>query len=216
MSGRTLSIVVTHFDGAGPPPPPPAGGDGCFLYGSLILMANRTWKPIQDVIIGDLVMTLTGVGKVLKTPKYTLGYGRSIVALNTIDKKKKIMMSDDHSVWTMFEDKQWWGTYNYSHYLWEMNNVDNNNGEGPQLEEHSKSLIRGKYYLHATDEGFMPSFIEYHPEYGPETSLYHLIVDKGSYIVDGFVMSSSPKDEFYKDVDWKGIDNDFKFISGAA
>jgi len=177
-------------------------GDGCFLKGSLITMWNGETLPIELVKIGDKVKTLTGIGTVLKTPLYKLGKGRSIVKVKS--DKRELLMSDDHSLWTLFSDKQWWGTYNYSHYLWEMNNVDNNDGEGPQLIEHSRPLIRNKPYYHATDSGFVECKTDYNiDQYDPNTQLFHLIVDKGSYFVDGFIVSSSPKDEYYINANWK-------------
>jgi hypothetical protein len=184
-----------------------ACGDGCFVKGSKIFMADGREIAIEDVKVGDQVYTLTGKGIVLKTPRYTLGVGRNIVDVSTEDGKRTITMSDDHSLWTKFGEIQWWGTYNFSHYLYEMSNVQNNDGEGPQLKEHSRILVRGRPYMHATDLGFKQCTVSYaeSSKYTPDTELYHLIVDTGSYIVNGFVVSSSPKDEYYANANWKGL-----------
>jgi len=168
----------------------------------MITMADWSQKPIEWVVPGEMVRTLTGIGRVTKTKRYRLGVGRSIIKLGDL------YMSDDHSIWTMHQPHslvgQWWGTYNYSHYLWEMNHVDENDGEGPQLERHSVPLVRFKKHKHATLNGWEELEAVYQEGYSPDTELCHLIVDTGSYICDGIVMSSSPKDIYYVGADWRG------------
>ena len=39
-----------------PPPPPPPPTEGCFLYGTQILMADGSTKNIEDIVVGDQVI----------------------------------------------------------------------------------------------------------------------------------------------------------------
>jgi len=88
------------------------------------------------------------------------------------------MMTDDHPIWTQHADgSQGWGTYNYSHYLWEGDEVG------------AKALMRGKN-KHTTLNGWLELEPIYQDDYGPRTELVHLFVEDGSYVCDGLVVSS--------------------------
>jgi len=74
--------------------------NNCFVPGTLILMGDGTERSIEDVVVGDTVVTHTGkIRKVLETFKHPFrGYLRDIKRLGD---NRKLSLTPEHPVWAM-------------------------------------------------------------------------------------------------------------------
>lgn len=57
-------------------------GGSCFIAGTLILMDDFSWKPVEQLVSGDRVQGLTRVNTVIAPYKNTLGNRRSIMTFS--------------------------------------------------------------------------------------------------------------------------------------
>jgi len=185
-----------------------SGGDcsSCVLAGTLILMADGSTRPIETFVGGEMVKTMTGKSRVISLDKVILGLTRRIMEMR-VGTRTPLFISDGHSFWTRFDSPEgayeWWGVYNFNQYL-----VEKANGIGVRLNRDSIPLRFDIPQTHAHVEGWRHVQPIYHMMH-PETALYQLVVeDGGSYIAEGFVISSRPKDEHGENVRWKALTED--------
>ena len=76
--------------------------DECFVKGTLITLANKTKKPIEDIRIGDCVLNLNGIGIVKNTFINKVAIER-LIKIN-FNNGKSIVCSSDH----LFLTKNGW------------------------------------------------------------------------------------------------------------
>lgn len=119
--GRSGYAHVSGWSGAAAPPPgyinnqpPPSQcGSGsyhcsvsCFVAGSRVLMADYSWKAIETLESGDMLMTPTGPAPMLRLHQAVLGTGRSML---TMKEDPSTVWVGDHPLWSRnSEGKQWW------------------------------------------------------------------------------------------------------------
>lgn len=77
-------------------------GSTCFPAGSLVLMADFTWKKIEDVVVGDLVMSPTGVAVIRQIDRPVLGE-RRMFRMND----HSLYWSAEHSFWVKRMHREW-------------------------------------------------------------------------------------------------------------
>jgi hypothetical protein len=173
----------------------------CVMAGSAIMLASGETKAIESFQGGEQVMTLSGVAKVVRLETTFLGTSRRIIELCGNEDECPLYLSDDHPLWTRFSaDDEWWGTYNYNHYLFEKSV-----GAGSNLKRDAVVLRPDITYFHAHVEGWKRGRPTYF-NLPADTPLYHLAVDSGaSYIANGFVVISHCTDEDVKGVTWRGL-----------
>lgn len=106
-----------YINGAPPPPPPTNTGCGgyvnthcmvsCFVAGSRVLMADYSWRAIETLSAGDLLMTPTGPGRMLKLHQAILGTGRKMLTMKEDPETRWVA---DHPLWSrpVGGGKQWW------------------------------------------------------------------------------------------------------------
>jgi hypothetical protein len=171
----------------------------CFMEGTLILLADGSWKKIEEFIGGEIAHTLSGFGKVLELETTTLGVARRVIGLTA--GASTLYLSDDHPVWTRFsEGDDWWGTYNMNQYL-----SEKDLGVGSFLTRDAVALRVHTEYAHAHISGWVKTRPVYY-NLPSNTPLYHLDLEQGgSYIANGFVVSSHPRDKDFENVNWSGI-----------
>ena len=76
------------------------GGIPCFARGTPILMADRTMKPIEDVKVGDEVMSFTGEpDRVIRVHKRQSDHVRELWVSNQKGEKRRILTTDHHLFW---------------------------------------------------------------------------------------------------------------------
>lgn len=188
-----------------PPPPPPApspGGGTCVGTGTLITMWDGTKKPIEKIMVGDIVKTLTGVpGTVLQNKPVPLSPARRMMRLFHPD-GSYLRFSDDHDMWVDIDGTQQWGVYNYNWWLYEARDCYD------EEECPATPLIWYNHtYNFATDYGWHNTRAEWEIQQDPNEIIWGVKLDQGAgYIADGFVIiSEGCTSEDIKDVNWQGI-----------
>lgn len=177
------------------------GNCSCVLEGTQILLADGSTRAIETFSGGERVRNLGGVGTVIAIDRITLGVTRRVIELANA-RGESLFISDEHSLWTRFgvdaDAEEWWGTYNFSHYF-----MERCRGEGFRTTRDASPLRFDVPNEHATIDGWHRVQPIYHIM-APETPLFHLIVDVGgSYIADGFVISSHPTDADSEGAHWE-------------
>jgi hypothetical protein len=179
-----------------------AGGGTCFLPSAMVLMADGSLREMQSVRIGDRVMTMRGVGRVIDQEFIFLAAGRSIVSYGD----EPPFVTDDHAVWARHSWGEFWGTFNYRHWLFER---ENSAFESAAAEPHAIPLVPGRGAELAHVSGWLLTGPRYYSEFPSRTPLMNLVVDHGSYIVNGFVFSSMfasrPSAIHRGDLRWRGL-----------
>lgn len=78
-------------------------------------MGDYTWKPIEEVNIGDQVLGMNGtVNTVYALYNTKLGSHRVMYQL------ENLFFTGEHFFWIQDKGFEGWGVHNYNEYLWEM------------------------------------------------------------------------------------------------
>lgn len=171
----------------------------CVLANTPILLADGSTRFIELFKGGEIVRTLTGTARVEKLEIVHLGLTRRVIELVGPD-GESLYATDDHPLWTRVGDGEWWGTYNFSHYLFEKQA-----GGGSFLKRDAVPLRFDQPNEHAHVEGWHRVQPLYH-QAPPETPVFHLALDEGgSYIAGGFVLISHCHDEDVAGAQWRGL-----------
>lgn len=175
----------------------------CVLAGTQILLADGTSKSIETMVAGDVVRTLSGISRIRGVERLRLGVTRRVIEMRS-GSQPPLLISDEHAMWTRFDKDgtqfDWWGVYNFNHYL-----VEKENGHGVGLERDALPLRFDIPQTHAHIDGWKHVQPIYHLMH-PDTALYHLDVEQGgSYIAGGFVISSHACDQDGENVVWQGV-----------
>jgi hypothetical protein len=183
-----------YINGVAPPPPVTGGGSTdvcCFTAGSLVLMADRSWQPVETVRAGDWVMGVTGPEEVQRLHVSRLGH-RHLMGFAG----DRLRWSEEHSFWARKDGRQWWWSANPA--MWR--------------KEVELGVVKGLKDLYSHFQGdvdfaHLDGFVKRKVEVMPSTpdTLVYLPVTKGSpIIVDGYVVGASVN-EFsydYASLDW--------------
>lgn len=183
----------------GQPPPPPrsgnvGGGNGhCFVEGSLVLMADRTWKHVQAIRAGDYVMGPRGAALVQRLHVVELGNRK----LLSFAEDPRHMWSEEHPYWVRKNGKQWWWAANKD-----------------MLQDQFRSgLLRGlkdpnSLFDGAAEFATLNGFVHRTPitmiAADPKQKLYVPVVENSPIIVNGYVVGGFLSEyEFdYSTFDW--------------
>ena len=167
--------------------PPDRDGSGgcCFNPDALVMMADRTWKKIKDIVEGDAV-----IGIHLK-PNTVLGLKKTTVGNRPMKKfiDAGFYSTDDH----LFMTDNGWKTFNPQRL------VDNNAENLAFISESNKSspINDGDrlLYIDILGSDLIPSFINYREDavvtfpFPEDYVVYDLHLDgDNTYVVDGFVV----------------------------
>lgn len=196
------------------------GTDGCtcLLAGNRVLMADGSTKPIETVVVGDKVMTTEGPARVRLTETTRLGLTRKIIELRGHG-DECLVMTDDHPLWVSRPvsggaRKEWWGTYNLNHVLYEMRNTI-----GFELGELPMALAIDLPEQVAHVSGWMHVRPIYH-HLDPETTVHHLLVEGAcTFIAEGFPVFSHCLDKLAPAAPWGGLAHDAaaeRFVAGLV
>ncbi|QNB08819.1 hypothetical protein G5S34_20045 [Herbaspirillum frisingense] len=178
----------------------------CVLAGTMVLMADGSTRAVETFVGGEMVRTMSGVSRVMNVEKIVLGVTRRVLEMR-VGNQPPLFISDEHPFWTRFEGEngpyEWWGVYNFNHYL-----VEKANGVGVNLQRDAIPLRFDIPQTHAHVDGWRHVQPIYHAM-RPDTPVYNLAVeDGGSYICNGFVISSHTADRHAIGVQWKGLNTD--------
>jgi len=202
VSGSYVDAVSDDTDDptATPTPapvsPPPPGT--CFIAGSTISMADGSFKNIEDVLIGDMVLGRWGANEVL-------GYDRPLLGARPMwNINDEVFNTSDHLTWT---DNGWAvilkDTYLSNDYKQKLFVIQNHmTGDGQMMEYvgvHPSNVSEfglGHYLAYNT---VFKEVTKLEPVKLPEsTQLYALVTDGDHTIhVNGYVFSGWANDEDY-------------------
>lgn len=96
-SGGSYSTATTTIYSSVPPKVITGGRNGCFVAGTMVYMADDSFKPIQDVVIGDVVMSkLGGVYNAVVAVHHHSVDTRTIYSIND-----ELELTDSHPMLTI-------------------------------------------------------------------------------------------------------------------
>lgn len=207
-SGCNLAVTGTFADGGGGSfqlsttltDACQSGGGSCFVAGTLILMFDGTWKELQSIEVGDVVMGADGLPSIIKgieTPEI----GSRRVYRNADD---SLRWTEEHKMWSRKagkQGKQWWWIANpaqqrYEHYF-ELINYITTGIEGNRTTSMDDLLgvYAGEGYEHAHLEGWksLDCIVEVTEQYSPSEVVYLFKLDRPTVpaIFNGYVCSSN-------------------------
>jgi hypothetical protein len=174
-----LSFANTTIVNTAPPP------YSCFNPEAKVLMADKTWKPISSVNVGEKVIGANGdINTVMKSRTINVG-DRKMVKF-----QEGFYATDDHIFLT---DKGW--------KTWDPKSVIRKNGtnqhilEGENREEGIDPLDKLKIVDMESDDKVNFKFVDYHElgteivDFDPDYTVYDLTLSGDStYIVEGYVV----------------------------
>ena len=198
FTGENVDAFSNDYDASFPavPPPPPT----CVGFNTLITMWDGTKKYIQDVVIGDIVKTLSGVpGTVLGVKPVPLSPARRMVRMYHPD-GSYLRVSDDHDLWISEKGVEQWGTYNYNWWIHEAEYYG-------ELHVPALALVPIRPYKFATSYGWLKTECQWEHDHDPNEIIWGVKIDQGGgYIADGFVViSEGCTNEDIANVKWNGI-----------
>jgi hypothetical protein len=183
-------------------PPPTTGGstshggdDSCFVEGSLVLMADRSWKPIQTLSPGDMVMGPTGPVMVKRLHIARVGKGRNLLRFK---EDPRHMWSAEHPYWVRQNGKQWWWSGDPAQMRREMEIGLLGGLKDPY------SFLGGEAEF-ATLKGFVKRTVEVVPNHDPNTLVFIPVVEGSPVFINGYMVSAFIN-EFnydYTKLDWE-------------
>jgi hypothetical protein len=182
-----------------------AGCSTCLLAGNRVRMADGGLKAIERIVAGEWVMTMSGPTRVQRTEVTTLGLTRRVIELRGVG-DQALLLSNDHPLWVSRQGKdgarkEWWGTYNIHHTLYEMHNTT-----GFELRELPFVLNFDLPEQVAHETGWLHVRPIFH-ELDVHTDLYHLVVEGASnFIAEGFPVFSHCRDEQGPGTAWTGLE----------
>lgn len=178
----------------------------CFLAGNRVLMADGSSKPVEDIVVGDLVMTNLGPNRIAALELPTLGMTRKVIELRGLG-DQCLIMSDEHPMWVSRnqagEVSEGWGTFNMNHYLYEKRN-----STSPELPSAlALAIDLPEQFAHVS--GWVHARPVFH-HMAPETQLYNLITENGCGIfVEGFLaFSPCQQGSVHLDSPWQALSVD--------
>ena len=196
----TSSEYTSVFPNVPSPSPVSPVGGCCFLPGSLIAMADGTFKAIENVLVGDLVKGRWGINKVLGLDIPVLG-DRPIWNINN-----EVFNTADHLTWT----ERGWAVIGMEEYLandyQQLRPVKySNDSEERQMWLYEGIDPKNVYEFNLGDkiahsDGWKDVKSLEPVTMDPDTVLYALVTDGDHTIhVNGYVFAGWPSD---KDFDY--------------
>jgi hypothetical protein len=160
-------------------------------------MADRTWRNIEDVQIGDMVMGVHGPVQVVDLDKPLLG-DRKMMTFGD----GSLAWSEEHMLWARdFDQSEWWWCANPDQWRFEVS-VGHLSG----LRD-NYSMFVGDGYEYAHIDGWRAQTVNVDANYGPDTQLYLPVTEGSPIIVNGYVVGARVN-EFgfdYRTIAWSGL-----------
>lgn len=173
---------------------PPVVNNCCFPKGSMVLMGDSTWKAIELVTVGNMVMSADGPTEVVKFDTPLLGSRR----LLRFAGNETFKWSEEHGIWSKRDEKQWWWSANPD--MWR--NEALYGAIGGLLDNSTmRNGTRDTTWAHL--DGWLDGDITDVPA-TPETMLYLPITNGKPIIVEGYLVGASINESLYDYnlIDW--------------
>jgi hypothetical protein len=165
----------------------------------MVLMADGSEKPIENIRLGDRVWGLSGVNKVVA------------VEIPVVGQRTMLQMADgslrytaEHPLWTLRAGAQWWGTHDLDEAEWEIAQ----GVFGGLTRSNPLRVLAHNAETYAHVDGWKTLGTIEIPT-SRYTRLYHIDTDGcHTMIVDGFVVSAGvdDRDFDYSSVVWRGLE----------
>jgi hypothetical protein len=166
----------------------------CFPADSLVLMADGTQKPIQDVRVGEMVAGPMGPAEVRQLDRPILG-NRTLLQMGD----DSLRWSDEHLLWARNREdgREWWHASNKDRWLFEMNT-----GHVKGVQDPDRILEGFADFAHV--DGFKSNAVQPVANAGPYTQLYLPVTDGSPIIVNGYMVGARVNefDFNYEIIDW--------------
>ena len=172
--------------------PNAGGGSTCFPAGSQIMMANGTYINIENVVIGDMVMSVGGPVAITALDFPVLGNRK---LLSFADGHR---WSEEHGHWTKSSsNQQWWWAYNAD--TWRAEVVSGH--IGGLLDNNSMRTGNGYEFAHTS--GWKNNTITEIPA-SPRMPLYLPRTNGAPIIVDGYLVGAGINEQGfdYTSINW--------------
>lgn len=170
------------------------GGNTCFPAGALVLMWDGTWRRIETIAEGELVMGADGrPTKCLEQYVNTLGPRR----MYRFKEHPEHEWSDEHLYWARQSGKQWWWSASPDQWRWEVSI-----GAVVGLKDNYSIMSGPCEYAHL--DGYVVRTPE-RIDYSSDTKVYLPITDGTPIIVNGYVVTGGTN-QFqydYETFDWR-------------
>lgn len=208
---QSRQMVLNLYGPANRPQPPngyvngvaPSTGSGssgtrhstshhCFVAGSMVLMANGSWKEVEKVQAGDRVMGPSGPVGVERLHVATVGTERSLLSFK---EDAGHIWTSDHPHWTRQGDQQgWWS--GQPDYLREAMAIALIPGVNP------RSILTGDAEFAHMDGFLKRTPVQYSAD--PNTKVYVPVVEGSPIIVNGYLTGGfiDEKAYDYNKLDW--------------
>lgn len=173
----------------------------CFPAGTPILMADGSWKGVEEIRAGDLLMTPTGPQAVLEVETPVLG-DRKMLAFE--DEGAVLHWTDDHAFWTRRDGREGLAVADRSSF---MRGVEAGVVRGLPDNDAVLELDDARDEFAHLDGWVRRKVIDITDRYAPDTRVYLPVVG-GSHLIiaAGFVMSGGAN----------GFDFDYTAFSWSA
>lgn len=165
----------------------------CFLEGTLVLMADGFYKPIQSIKPGEMVVGLGGNNKVISQVITRLGNQRSVWRF--VD--DSLFFSGEHPFWIRANGREQFGTHDYTSYTREQR-------YGVVDGQKYLGLTKTQIYLiaepveYAHTIGWKKNMATIDRSFGDDTKLFNLEVGGShTFVVNNYLVSGELRDDDY-------------------
>jgi hypothetical protein len=166
-------------------------------------MADYTWKNIEEVEIGEFVLSLDGKPNQVYDIEYPLLGNRALLAFED----NSLITSADHALWGRKDGEEWFVTRDTVELAYEALV-----GKGADLEKPIFNNDALEPFEYAHIDGFkLRKSIQI--DGSPDLQLYQLRTDRSlTYIVNGYVVGSAPNDRKfdYSQIKWNDISKNIR------
>lgn len=168
----------------------------CFPADSMVLMGDGSWKAIQHIQVGDMVM---GMGQ----PVPVVEMDRPILGTRKIMRfaDGSLRWSEEHAMWTRDQSQsQWWWAANRDKWIYEATS-----GEIGGLTDNQSMRTGDQAVEWAHIDGWKANEVVVEPPHNINTRLYLPRTDGSPIIVNGYVVGAGVNQAGY---DYAGLDWD--------
>lgn len=167
----------------------------CFPAGSLVMMADKSYKTIESIKAGELLMSTNGTAKIVKMDRPKLGT-RKLLKFSD----NSLQWSEEHAMWTKnVNDSQWWWSYNSDYWKYEARK-----GVIGGLFDNSTIRTGNNNLKWAHTSGWLSNTVEEVADADQNTSLYLPFTNGYPIIVNGYVVGAGINQWVYdySSLDW--------------
>jgi hypothetical protein len=190
----TATITIAAFTDDYIPPPPIT----CFPADSQVLMSDGSWKAIQTIQVGDMVMGMSGPTAVTEMDRPLLGQRKILRFADN-----SLRWSEEHAMWTRdASQSQWWWSANRK--LW-LREADIGAIGGLADNQSMRTGDQAVEWAHI--DGWKANQIIEEPPHNFNTRLYLPRTSGSPIIVNGYVVGAGVNQTGYdySQLDWNVV-----------